>query len=149
MRTRAVALLEILTYGAIVSHPDNLAKITNEIEKRWHLRLCEGIHHIILAPQEYWDRWRNEKRRIKRWEQFRELCKALRDGPCAIQCFALDQDLGSNRLLDRSPSGRLTRLIRAFTEFSPLFHSVPWIVTALKPLLHCGEDLSSKFRMDV
>ena len=99
-----IALLEVLTYGAVVSHPDNLEKITREIEKHWPLRLSEGIHHIILAPQEYWDRWRNEKRRRKRWEHFRRLCKdLLDDGPCAIQCLAFDQDLGSKPIVDVHP----------------------------------------------
>jgi hypothetical protein len=94
-----IALLEILTYGAVVCDPVNFKKITEEVEG---LGSCARVDHVILAPQEYWDRW-NEPARIKRWRQFRELCKDLRDGPCAIQCLAFDQDIGSKPIVDVHP----------------------------------------------
>jgi hypothetical protein len=93
-----VALLEILTYGAIVRDPKNFEKINKEIVKNtWNPKSCNGVHHIILAPQEYWKRW-SEKRPKERWNKFCGLCTALRDSPHKfdIQCLAFkDQDLNS------------------------------------------------------
>jgi hypothetical protein len=102
------ALLEILSYGAIVQDRNNFAKIAAEIDKKWNLKLCEEVQHIILAPQEYWKRW-NGKERIDRWKAFCELCNKLRDGPLAIdiQCLVLEMPSSASRNTSSSSISRL------------------------------------------
>jgi hypothetical protein len=91
-----IALLEIMKYRAIVR--DNINAINCEITKKFNLELSEVVRLMILAPQAYWDRWRTEKRRIERWNEFCGLCKTLRNSPHKfdIQCLAFEcQDLRS------------------------------------------------------
>lgn len=102
------ALLEILFYGAIVK--ENFAKIKNEIdakireefEKTEQVELSGGVQYIVLAPPEYWDRWR-EKGRIDKWKAFCALCSELQKRPHAIdvQCLAFEVKTKGITLEDR------------------------------------------------
>jgi hypothetical protein len=78
------ALLEVLSYGAIVGMKDNFENFKNEYGKT-ELRI--EIQHIILAPREYWDRWRNRK---GVYEKFRPICEQLRNAGINIQCLTLN-----------------------------------------------------------
>lgn len=96
-----VGLLEIFTYWAAVRQ--NLDRINEEALSK-HLcssPLNKPAHLYILAPEEYWARWR-EPRRRQRWYQFCSLvqelqfrldavlgCLALRDGPSAGSPFTV------------------------------------------------------------
>jgi hypothetical protein len=97
-----VALLELVTYEAIVRH--NRCAFDEQFEKRFNTKLGEEMQLIILARQPYWDRWIKEDRRKEHWKKFCDLCQALRHGPHTfhIQCLTLDQDFRSVSFLRSS-----------------------------------------------
>ncbi len=87
-----VALLELVTYAAIVRH--NRCAFNKQFENRFNVKLCEEMQLIILAPQAYWDRWITEDHLKEHWKKFCDLCQTLQHGPHKfyIQCLTLDQD---------------------------------------------------------
>jgi hypothetical protein len=88
-----IALLELLAYWAVVK--GNLDRINRELSQ-----LRVGPHEgpgrlLIIAPTEYWRRWREPKRK-HRWLEFCRLLDAIKEFVDAdIQCLALRFALAS------------------------------------------------------
>jgi hypothetical protein len=80
-------LLEVLSYGAIVKIPENFENFKHEYEEQEPI-LRQEIQHIILAPQEYWDRWR---KRVNVWNKLWKICIELREAKIDIQCLTLNE----------------------------------------------------------